>query len=69
MIGPNRERWLELCEQVAVEQDPKKLTIQVTEIYLLLEEKRRRLQRKSLMDGALQKQPSLDSLLHAAATN
>jgi hypothetical protein len=69
MIGQNRERWLELCEQVAVEQDPKKLTTQVTEIYLLLEEKRRLLQRKGLMDGALQKQPSLDSLRHAAATN
>jgi len=51
MIGQNKQRWLELCEQVAVEQDPKKLTNLVTEIYRLLDEKRRRLQRKSLMDA------------------
>ena len=25
MIGQNKERWRELCEQVEVEQDPKKL--------------------------------------------
>jgi hypothetical protein len=51
MVGQNRERWFELCEQVAVEQNPKKLTNLVTEICLLLDEKRRRLQRKSLMDA------------------
>ena len=49
MIGQNKERWRELCEQAAVEQDPKKLVELTTEIYRLLEEKRRRLQR-SLMD-------------------
>ena len=46
MIGQNEERWREVCEQVAVEQDPKKLVELTTEIYRLLEEKRRRLQRK-----------------------
>jgi hypothetical protein len=51
MIGQNRERWLELCEQAAAEQDPKKLSNLVTEIYRLLDEKRRRLQRRSLMDA------------------
>jgi len=51
MIGQNKERWRELCEQVAVEQDPKKLVELTTEIYRLLEEKRRRLQRRSLMDA------------------
>jgi hypothetical protein len=51
MIGQNKERWRELCEQVAVEQDPQKLVEQVTEIYRLLEEKRRRLQRRRLMDA------------------
>jgi hypothetical protein len=50
MIGLNEERWRELCEQVVVEQDPKKLIELTTEIYRLLEEKRRRLQR-SLMDA------------------
>ena len=48
MIGLNKERWRELCEQVAVEQDPKKLIELTTEIYRLLDEKRRRLQRKGL---------------------
>jgi hypothetical protein len=39
MIGLNEERWRELCEQVAVEQDPKKLVELTTEIYRLLEER------------------------------
>jgi hypothetical protein len=51
MIGQNKERWREVCEQVAVEQDPKKLVELTTEIYRLLEEKRRRLQRRGLMDA------------------
>jgi hypothetical protein len=51
MIGQNKERWRDLCEQVAVEQDPKKLVELTTEIYRLLEEKRRRLQRKRLLDA------------------
>jgi hypothetical protein len=51
MIGQNKERWRELCEQVAVEQDPKKLVELTTEIYRLLEEKRRRLQRRGLLDA------------------
>jgi hypothetical protein len=32
----NKERWMELCEQAAVEQDPKKLLELTTEINLLL---------------------------------
>jgi len=56
LVSLNEERWRELCEQVAVEQDPKKLVELTTEIYRFLEEMRRRLQRRSLMDGALQKQ-------------
>jgi hypothetical protein len=51
MVGENKERWRELCEQVAVEQDPKKLVELTTEIYRLLEEKRRRLQRRDLLDA------------------
>jgi hypothetical protein len=51
MIGQNKERWRELCEQVEVEQDPKKLVELTTQIYRLLEEKRRRLQRKGLKDA------------------
>jgi len=52
MIGQNEERWREVCEQVAVEQDPRKLVELTTEIYRLLEEKRRRLQR-TFMDATL----------------
>jgi hypothetical protein len=51
MIGQNEERWREVCEQVAVEQDPKKLVELTTEIYRLLEEKRRRLQRRDFLDA------------------
>ena len=43
MQGQNRERWQELCEQAANEQDPIKLTELVTEINRLLEEKEQRL--------------------------
>jgi hypothetical protein len=60
MIGQYEERWREVCEQVAVEQDPKKLVELTTKIYRLLEEKRRRLQRK-LMDATLPTVASLGS--------
>ena len=43
VIGKNKERWHELCEQAAVEQDPKKMLVLVREINKLLEEKRVRL--------------------------
>jgi hypothetical protein len=52
VIGQNEERWREVCEQVAGEQDPKKLVKLTTEIYRLLEEKRRRRQRRH-MDATL----------------
>ena len=52
MIGLNEERWRELCEQIVVEQDPKKLVELTTEIYGFLEEMRRRLQRRNLLDAA-----------------
>ena len=37
------ERWMELCKQAAVEQDPKKLIALVQQISDLLEAKERRL--------------------------
>jgi hypothetical protein len=43
VIGKNKERWRELCEQAAVEQDPEKLLELVREINDLLEQKRARL--------------------------
>ena len=38
----NKEHWLELCEQAAVEQDPKKLMVLVEELNRLLKEKEQR---------------------------
>jgi hypothetical protein len=43
MQGAKRDRWLELCERAAVEQDPKKLLELVKEINDLLKEKEQRL--------------------------
>jgi hypothetical protein len=43
MQGQKKERWLELCEQVADEQDPKKVMELVKELNDLLEAKERRL--------------------------
>jgi hypothetical protein len=46
VIGETKERWKELCEQAAVENDAKKLMELVTEINRLLDEKRRRITQK-----------------------
>jgi hypothetical protein len=44
MIGNNKERWIELCEQAANEQDPVKRLVEfVQEINRLLEAKEHRL--------------------------
>ena len=43
MPGANKERWRELCEEVAQEQDPVKLIRLAKEISNLLEAKQRRL--------------------------
>ena len=43
MKGETRELWIQLCEQAAVEQDPKRLLELVTRINDLLEQKERRL--------------------------
>jgi len=49
--GPIKERWKELCEQAAVEQDPKKLYELIIEINRLLDEKYNRLQSKPHQSG------------------
>jgi hypothetical protein len=41
--GQTKERWKELCEQAAVEQDPEKLLELVHEINEILLQKQRRL--------------------------
>ena len=43
MIGEKKEHWIELCEQVADEQDPTKLMDLISEIDRLLAEKEQRL--------------------------
>jgi hypothetical protein len=42
-VQRNKERWVELCEQAAVEQDSKKLVALTQEINRLLREKQDRL--------------------------
>lgn len=44
MQGPNKERWRMLCEQAAVEKDPKKLLELTKEINDLLLGKQHRLE-------------------------
>ena len=51
LIGENKERWRELCEQAAKEQDPEKLHKLVAEINRLLEEKEARLKGKASTSG------------------
>jgi hypothetical protein len=38
----NKERWMELCAQASIEQDPERLLALVEEINRLLEDKQRR---------------------------
>ena len=47
--GEKRERWMQLCEQAANEQDPEKLMVLIREIDILLQEKESRLRRQPRM--------------------
>jgi hypothetical protein len=47
MIGKNKERWKELCERAASEQDSEKLMELVKEIDRLLADKQKLLNRDS----------------------
>ena len=46
MIGENEERWRQLCEEVAKEQDSDRLLEFVRQINQMLEDKERRLRDK-----------------------
>jgi hypothetical protein len=46
MQGEKKERWMELCAQAAVEQDPEKLHALVEEIDRLLQEKEERVRKQ-----------------------
>ena len=52
MKGQTGERWRQLCEQAAVEQDPEKLLQLTQEINRLLEEKEERLKNLRLTPDA-----------------
>jgi hypothetical protein len=47
-----KERWQQLCERVAVEQDSEKFTQLVDELNTLLEEKERRLDEQRHAESA-----------------
>jgi hypothetical protein len=47
MQGETKERWMELAEQAANEQDPKKLMVLIAEITRLLEAKQARINAES----------------------
>lgn len=57
MKGEVRERWMRLCEQAALEQDPERLMELVSEINRILEEKERRLLGQTRAPGAASRQP------------
>ncbi len=58
MDEPATERWKQLCEQAAREQDPEKLLALVTEINRLLEEKDRPIKPQSIQPQSVQ--PRID---------
>jgi hypothetical protein len=55
MRGETKERWMELCEQAAVEQDTTKLLRLAEEINRLLEEKEKRLGGKKTVEKSSDK--------------
>jgi hypothetical protein len=50
MNDKTKERWLQLCEQAAVEQNPERLLKLVNEIVRMLDEKNERMQPASPPD-------------------
>ncbi|HJT70323.1 MAG TPA: hypothetical protein VJ731_09000 [Terriglobales bacterium] len=46
MKGETAERWRQLCEQAAVEQDPQELMKLISQITQMLDEKEQRLLRQ-----------------------
>jgi hypothetical protein len=51
-----RERWLELCEQAAIEQNSEKLVALVHEINRMLDEKEQRLKSDKPLKAPFQRQ-------------
>jgi hypothetical protein len=57
MIGDQKEQYLRLCEQAAIEQDPVKLMKLIAEIDRLLAEKEERLKATKLHGHADKAEP------------
>jgi hypothetical protein len=57
MQGLKKERWFQLCQQAAVEQDPTKMLELITEINDLLEEKEKRLEAERKADPHRRESP------------
>jgi len=53
MEGETKERWFQLAQLAAVEQDPEKLIVLVQEINRLLDEKEERLNQRRRGAGAI----------------
>jgi hypothetical protein len=54
MEGETKERWFQLAQLAAVEQDPEKLIALVQEINRLLDEKEERLNQRRRGAGSIQ---------------
>jgi len=52
MNDKTKERWLQLCEQAAVEQNPERLLKLVNEIVRMLDAKNERMQQASSPDSS-----------------
>jgi hypothetical protein len=46
MRGETKERWQNLCEQAAIEQDPERLMDLIDELCAMLEDKEKRLRQR-----------------------
>ncbi|MHB8215119.1 MAG: hypothetical protein ACYDDS_03475 [Candidatus Sulfotelmatobacter sp.] len=57
MQDEKKERWMELCAQAAIEQDPEKLHALVEEIDRLLQEKEDRLKKYRLKEDRVEEHP------------
>jgi hypothetical protein len=51
MQGKVKEKWIELCEQIAIEQEPARMIVLVRELNRMLDEKEERLQRERAARG------------------
>jgi hypothetical protein len=51
MQGKVKEDWMQLCEQVAIEQDTQRLIELVRELNRMLDEKEQRLKREAVSRG------------------